>query len=70
MTSLQYTLLIGIMVVFTIMEFVLRRAQNFHATRADNTLDFWDVLFGQAHITQKYPAKIGLRDDELYASEK
>jgi sterol desaturase/sphingolipid hydroxylase (fatty acid hydroxylase superfamily) len=35
-----------------------------------NLLFFWDVLFGTAHITQQYPAKIGLRDDELFGAEK
>ena len=35
-----------------------------------NLLFFWDVLFGSAHITQRYPAKVGLRDDELFGAEK
>ena len=35
-----------------------------------NLLFFWDVLFGTAHITQHYPAKVGLRDDELFGHEK
>lgn len=35
-----------------------------------NLLFFWDVLFGTAHITQQYPAKVGLKDDELFGKEK
>ena len=35
-----------------------------------NLLFFWDVLFGTAHITQQYPAHIGLREDQLFGSEK
>ena len=33
-------------------------------------LFFWDVLFGTAHITRKYPAKIGLQDDILFGPER
>lgn len=35
-----------------------------------NLLFFWDVLFGTAHITQQYPPQVGLRDDQLFGSEK
>lgn len=35
-----------------------------------NLLFFWDVLFGSAHITQQYPAKVGLQDDVLFGKEK
>jgi sterol desaturase/sphingolipid hydroxylase (fatty acid hydroxylase superfamily) len=35
-----------------------------------NLLFFWDVLFGSAHITQKYPAQVGLIDDRLFGKEK
>jgi sterol desaturase/sphingolipid hydroxylase (fatty acid hydroxylase superfamily) len=35
-----------------------------------NLLFFWDVLFGSAHITQRYPAQVGLRDDQLFGPEK
>ncbi len=35
-----------------------------------NLLFFWDVLFGTAYITPYYPAKVGLRDDELFGAEK
>ena len=35
-----------------------------------NLLFFWDVLFGTAHITRKFPAKIGLVDDELFGQER
>lgn len=34
-----------------------------------NLLFFWDILFGSAHITQQYPPKVGLRDDELFGAE-
>jgi sterol desaturase/sphingolipid hydroxylase (fatty acid hydroxylase superfamily) len=34
-----------------------------------NLLFFWDVLFGSAHITRKYPAKVGLQDDLLFGDE-
>ena len=34
-----------------------------------NLLFFWDVLFGTAHITQQYPAEVGLRDDQLFGRE-
>ena len=35
-----------------------------------NLLFVWDLIFGSAHITRKYPAKVGLRDDELFGKEK
>ena len=35
-----------------------------------NLLFFWDVLFGSAHITQRFPAQVGLRDDQLFGAEK
>lgn len=35
-----------------------------------NLLFFWDVLFGSAHITQQYPPRVGLRDDQLFGAEK
>ena len=35
-----------------------------------NLLFFWDVLFGTAHITQRFPAQVGLRDDQLFGAEK
>ena len=34
-----------------------------------NLLFFWDVLFGTAHITRKYPAAVGLQDDRLFGEE-
>jgi sterol desaturase/sphingolipid hydroxylase (fatty acid hydroxylase superfamily) len=34
-----------------------------------NLLFFWDVLFGTAHITRRYPAKVGLQDDILFGDE-
>ncbi|HPV25278.1 MAG TPA: sterol desaturase family protein, partial [Casimicrobium sp.] len=35
-----------------------------------NLLFFWDVLFGSAHITRKYPAAVGLQDDRLFGHER
>jgi sterol desaturase/sphingolipid hydroxylase (fatty acid hydroxylase superfamily) len=35
-----------------------------------NLLFVWDLVFGTAHITRQYPAKVGLRDDELFGKEK
>jgi sterol desaturase/sphingolipid hydroxylase (fatty acid hydroxylase superfamily) len=34
-----------------------------------NLLFFWDLLFGTAHITRKYPAAVGLQDDRLFGEE-
>lgn len=34
-----------------------------------NLLFFWDVLFGTAHITRKYPANVGLEDDRRFGAE-
>ena len=35
-----------------------------------NLLFFWDVLFGSAHITRKYPESVGLKDDRLFGQER
>jgi sterol desaturase/sphingolipid hydroxylase (fatty acid hydroxylase superfamily) len=35
-----------------------------------NLLFFWDVLFGTARITRRYPARCGLYDDVVYGPEK
>jgi sterol desaturase/sphingolipid hydroxylase (fatty acid hydroxylase superfamily) len=35
-----------------------------------NLLFFWDVLFGTAHITRKYPPQVGLKDDLLFGKER
>jgi sterol desaturase/sphingolipid hydroxylase (fatty acid hydroxylase superfamily) len=35
-----------------------------------NLLFFWDILFGSAHITQKYPDDVGLIDDKLFGQER
>ena len=35
-----------------------------------NMLFLWDMLFGTAHITQKYPAQVGLQDDQIYGKER
>ena len=35
-----------------------------------NMLFLWDVLFGTAHITQKYPAGVGLQGDRVFGQER
>ena len=35
-----------------------------------NLLFFWDVLFGTAKITRRYPARVGLPDDLLFGKER
>jgi len=35
-----------------------------------NLLFFWDVLFGTARITRRYPAQVGLKDDQIYGKER
>ncbi len=35
-----------------------------------NLLFFWDILFGSAYITRKFPAKVGLQDDLLFGKER
>jgi sterol desaturase/sphingolipid hydroxylase (fatty acid hydroxylase superfamily) len=35
-----------------------------------NLLFVWDVLFGTAKITRRYPAKVGLQDDLVYGKER
>jgi len=35
-----------------------------------NMLFLWDVLLGTAHITQKYPAAVGLQGDRLFGQER
>ncbi|KWR87044.1 sterol desaturase family protein [Cupriavidus sp. IDO] len=35
-----------------------------------NLLFFWDILFGSAHITRKYPPGVGLQDDLLFGQER
>lgn len=35
-----------------------------------NLLFFWDVLFGTARITRRYPARVGLPDDLIYGKER
>ncbi|MFY8041699.1 MAG: sterol desaturase family protein [Rhodoferax sp.] len=35
-----------------------------------NLLFVWDLIFGSAYITRQYPAKVGLREDELFGKEK
>jgi sterol desaturase/sphingolipid hydroxylase (fatty acid hydroxylase superfamily) len=34
-----------------------------------NLLFVWDMLFGSAHITRRYPAAVGLQDDVLFGEE-
>jgi sterol desaturase/sphingolipid hydroxylase (fatty acid hydroxylase superfamily) len=35
-----------------------------------NLLFFWDVLFGSAHITQQFPAEVGLQGDKIFGHEQ
>jgi sterol desaturase/sphingolipid hydroxylase (fatty acid hydroxylase superfamily) len=35
-----------------------------------NLLFVWDLIFGTAHITRRYPAKVGLQDDLIYGQER
>ena len=35
-----------------------------------NLLFVWDMLFGTAHITRRFPAKVGLQDDLVYGQER
>jgi sterol desaturase/sphingolipid hydroxylase (fatty acid hydroxylase superfamily) len=35
-----------------------------------NMLFIWDLLFGSALITRKYPSQVGLPDDQLYGQER
>ena len=35
-----------------------------------NLLFLWDVLFGSAHITRRYPASVGLQDDLIFGPER
>ncbi len=35
-----------------------------------NFLFLWDVLLGTAHITRRYPQKVGLQDDLVYGQER
>ncbi|HUK04401.1 MAG TPA: sterol desaturase family protein [Burkholderiales bacterium] len=35
-----------------------------------NLLFVWDVLFGTARITRRYPDKVGLQDDLIYGQER
>ena len=39
MSALQYSIIVGVIAGFTVLEFVLGRAQHFGATAGDNTLD-------------------------------
>ena len=35
-----------------------------------NLLFVWDMVFGTAHITRRFPAKVGLQDDLVYGQER
>ena len=35
-----------------------------------NLLFVWDMIFGSAHITRRFPAEVGLRDDQLFGQER
>lgn len=34
-----------------------------------NLMFIWDLIFGSAHITRRYPAQVGLMDDQLFGAE-
>lgn len=34
-----------------------------------NLMFIWDMIFGSAHITRRYPAQVGLIDDTLFGAE-
>ena len=34
-----------------------------------NLLFLWDIVFGSAHITRRYPAAVGLQDDLAFGEE-
>lgn len=35
-----------------------------------NLLFIWDVIFGSAHFTRRYPARVGLQDDLVHGQER
>ena len=35
-----------------------------------NLLFIWDMMFGTAKITRKFPAQVGLMDDQLFGQER
>lgn len=35
-----------------------------------NLLFVWDLIFGSAHITRRFPEKVGLQDDLIYGQER
>lgn len=35
-----------------------------------NLLFLWDIIFGSAHITRRYPEQVGLIDDKLFGQER
>ena len=35
-----------------------------------NLLFIWDMIFGSAHITRQYPARVGLIDDQRFGQER
>lgn len=35
-----------------------------------NLLFIWDIIFGSAHITRKFPAQVGLIDDQRFGQER
>lgn len=35
-----------------------------------NMLFIWDLIFGSAHITRKFPEKVGLIDDHMFGQER
>ena len=35
-----------------------------------NLLFIWDLIFGSAHITRRYPERVGLIDDQRFGQER
>jgi hypothetical protein len=50
---------LGIFITFAVLE--MWRTNFFHKPTQTRT-DIWDVLFGTAKITRKYPAEIGVEN--------
>jgi hypothetical protein len=62
-SATQNLVLVLIMLAFAGAEFLSKRHRQF-------LLFFWDVLSGTAHITRKYPAQVGMRDDLVFGKER
>lgn len=47
----------------------LRRGKVTYNTNYGNLLFLWDVVFGSAHFTRRYPPAYGLTDDRAHGPE-